>query len=59
MAVIQNSRPGFITVTAKPPVAIKPVADFSATPLSGKAPLKVKFTDQSTGTAPYDLCLGL
>ena len=25
-----------------------PVADFSASPTSGKAPLKVKFTDQST-----------
>ena len=36
-----------ITVTA-PPVA-KPVADFSATPTSGRLPLKVAFTDTSTG----------
>src|SRR5665647_136723 len=28
-----------------------PVADFSATPSSGKAPLKVTFTDKSTGTS--------
>ena len=36
-----------ITVTA-PPVA-KPVAAFSATPTSGRLPLKVAFTDTSTG----------
>jgi PKD repeat protein len=29
---------------------IKPIAAFSATPTSGKAPLKVQFTDRSTGT---------
>ena len=29
--------------------APNPVADFSASPTSGTAPLKVKFTDQSTG----------
>jgi len=34
----------YITVTAKP------VAAFSASPTSGKYPLKVKFTDKSTGT---------
>ncbi|AKJ39676.1 DUF3344 domain-containing protein [Methanosarcina barkeri] len=34
----------YITVTAKP------VAAFSASPTSGKAPLKVTFTDKSTGT---------
>ena len=28
----------------------KPVADFSASPTSGKAPLKVQFTDTSTGS---------
>lgn len=33
----------YITVYAPP------VADFSATPTSGKAPLKVQFTDKSTG----------
>lgn len=30
--------------------AAPPVADFSATPLSGEAPLAVRFTDASTGT---------
>ncbi|MCC4767366.1 PKD domain-containing protein [Methanosarcina sp. DH1] len=30
-------------------VVTKPVASFSATPTSGKAPLAVKFTDKSTG----------
>jgi len=30
-------------------VVTKPVASFSATPTSGKAPLTVKFTDKSTG----------
>jgi YVTN family beta-propeller protein len=37
----------YITVKTAP---IKPVASFSASPTSGKAPLKVSFTDQSTGT---------
>jgi PKD repeat protein len=36
-------------VTVKTPVQ-KPVAAFSASPTSGKAPLKVQFTDKSTGT---------
>ncbi len=30
-------------------IAISPVADFTATPLSGNAPLNVQFTDTSTG----------
>jgi len=30
--------------------SIKPVAAFSASPTSGRAPLKVKFTDKSTGS---------
>ncbi len=38
----------YITVT---PVAVAPVAAFSATPTSGTAPLTVAFTDESTGTA--------
>ncbi|AKB51075.1 Chitin binding protein [Methanosarcina barkeri str. Wiesmoor] len=38
------TKTGYITVAAKP------VAAFSASPSSGKAPLKVKFTDKSTGT---------
>jgi len=32
-------------------VVTKPVANFSAKPTSGKAPLTVDFTDQSTGIA--------
>nr|WP_245859958.1 PKD domain-containing protein [Methanosarcina spelaei] len=38
------TKTGYIQVTAKP------VAAFSASPTSGKAPLNVKFTDKSTGT---------
>ncbi|MDW5549944.1 PKD domain-containing protein [Methanosarcina sp.] len=37
----------YVTVKTAP---IKPVASFSASPTSGKAPLKVSFTDQSAGT---------
>jgi len=40
------TKPNFITVTATPP---PPVANFSATPLSGNVPLSVVFTDSSTG----------
>lgn len=36
---------GYVTVTAP----AKPVAQFTATPTSGKKPLTVRFTDQSTG----------
>jgi beta propeller repeat protein len=35
----------YITVKAAP---VKPVASFTASPVSGKAPLKVQFTDKST-----------
>ena len=38
----------YITVTAAVPVA--PTANFTATPLSGNAPLSVTFTDTSTGS---------
>ncbi|AKB82584.1 cell surface protein [Methanosarcina barkeri 3] len=38
------TKSNYITVTAKP------VAAFSASPTSGKAPLDVKFTDKSTGS---------
>lgn len=38
----------YITVTAAVPVA--PTANFTATPLSGNAPLTVVFTDTSTGS---------
>ncbi len=37
-------------ITAYPPGAIAPVADFSGTPTSGTAPLIVRFNDQSTGS---------
>ena len=39
---------GYIVVTAEPVPA--PVAQFSAQPTSGDAPLTVKFTDASTGS---------
>ncbi|AKB52507.1 Chitin binding protein [Methanosarcina barkeri str. Wiesmoor] len=39
-----------VTKTDYITVAAKPVAAFSASPTSGKYPLKVKFTDKSTGT---------
>jgi len=38
------------TISSKEPEPNLPVADFSASPTSGKAPLNVKFTDTSTGT---------
>jgi len=38
-----------VTKTEYIKVVTKPVADFSATPTSGKAPLTVEFTDNSTG----------
>ncbi|WP_011308636.1 PKD domain-containing protein [Methanosarcina barkeri] len=38
-----------VTKTQYIKVITKPVANFSATPTSGKTPLKVKFTDTSTG----------
>ncbi len=40
-----RTRTDYITVTEPPPVA-----DFTADPTSGTAPLTVQFTDQSTGT---------
>jgi PKD repeat protein len=40
-----NSKSATITITAPPPVA-----NFSANPTSGQAPLTVQFTDQSTGS---------
>ncbi|AKB55111.1 right-handed parallel beta-helix repeat-containing protein [Methanosarcina barkeri] len=39
-----------VTKTKYIKVVTKPVAAFSASPTSGKTPLKVKFTDTSTGT---------
>jgi len=38
------------TLSESDPTPVTPVANFSATPLSGKAPLKVKFTSTSTGS---------
>ncbi|MDY0129962.1 MAG: PKD domain-containing protein, partial [Methanosarcina vacuolata] len=40
---------GTVTKTGYIKVISKPVAAFSASPTSGKAPLNVKFTDKSTG----------
>jgi PKD repeat protein len=42
------TRTGYIVVSNSPPPA--PVADFSATPTSGSAPLSVQFTDTSTNS---------
>jgi trimeric autotransporter adhesin len=42
------TKTGFITVGAPPPQPSAPVADFTATPTSGTAPLAVAFTDTST-----------
>jgi PKD repeat protein len=33
-----------------PPVCVTPTAEFSATPITGLVPLRVQFTDKSTGT---------
>jgi len=41
-----NTKPNFITVGPLPP---PPVAGFSASPITGNAPLTVAFTDLSTG----------
>jgi PKD repeat protein len=42
-----TSRTGYITVS---PAPVAPVADFTASPLSGTAPHTVTFTDASSGT---------
>jgi PKD repeat protein len=42
-----EEKTGFITVTSG---TVAPVAAFSASPISGTAPLSVQFTDQSTNT---------
>ena len=39
----------YITVS---PAPVAPIAGFTAVPLSGSAPLEVRFTDQSTGAGP-------
>jgi len=38
------------TISESEPAPIPPVANFSVSPISGKAPLNVKFTDTSTGS---------
>lgn len=43
----EKTRPQYITVTETPPPA--PIAQFTADPVSGKAPLSVLFIDKSTG----------
>jgi parallel beta-helix repeat protein len=51
-AVGQDSRTMAALVTASPPPSA-PVADFTASPLSGSAPLRVQFTDVSTAAATW------
>jgi kumamolisin len=43
------TRSNYISVYNPAPTSSKPTAAFLATPVSGKHPLKVQFTDQSTG----------
>jgi beta propeller repeat protein len=38
------------TLSESKPTPVPPVANFAASPVSGKAPLKVTFTDKSTGS---------
>ncbi|HWQ48772.1 MAG TPA: PKD domain-containing protein, partial [Methanosarcina sp.] len=38
------------TLSESKPTPVSPVANFAASPVSGKAPLKVQFTDKSTGS---------
>ncbi len=45
------TKPGIVTVAGNQ--FVLPVANFSATPVEGTAPLTVKFTDQSTGSPTY------
>ncbi|AKB48841.1 Chitin binding protein [Methanosarcina sp. Kolksee] len=48
--IVKNSAGrGAVTKTGYIKVISKPVASFSGSPTSGKAPLNVKFTDKSTG----------
>ncbi len=46
----------YITVS---PAPVAPVAAFTSDVQTGTAPLSVQFTDQSTGTASADVCMGL
>jgi beta propeller repeat protein len=39
------------TISEREPTLIPPIANFSAIPISGKAPLSVFFSDKSTGTS--------
>ena len=45
------TKPGVITVNKVPGVPL--VAKFNASPVTGTAPLKVSFTDQSTGSPTF------
>jgi PKD repeat protein len=45
------TKPGIVSVAGTQ--AITPVANFSATPIAGTAPLTVRFTDQSTGSPTF------
>ena len=50
LTVSNSAGSNTLTKTGYIKVVAKPVAAFSASPTSGKAPLSVKFTDKSTGT---------
>ncbi|AKB43802.1 PKD domain-containing protein [Methanosarcina vacuolata] len=55
VALTVSNAAGSNTVTKDGYIQVieKPVANFSASPTSGKAPLNVKFADTSTGTPTY------
>ena len=47
------TKTGYIAVSDASDVSITPVSRFSASPTSGKVPLTVNFTDESTGSPTY------
>ena len=50
------TKTGYITVTAAP--VITPVADFTATPSTGAAPLAIQFTERSTNANQWSWTFG-
>ncbi|HOT02893.1 MAG TPA: PKD domain-containing protein [Methanolinea sp.] len=50
MLVVPSFAGNSVTIFGEIPSAPAPTAQFTATPLSGSAPLTVQFTDQSTGS---------
>ena len=47
---ISKIKPGYVTVSEAP---VPPVAKFTADPVSGTAPLTVRFSDESTGSPVF------